>query len=957
MKFRTLQTLRTTLLALIWVLASAAGAQQLTGTYTGASGDTADTQRVMATYPDGTTVTMVASSNLTYNSYFDGTGTAFSAQKLESIGDPTSSMYSPALNTGTTPAALYNVESGVCTPNSSDTSGTSTCDRGTLTISFSRAVTDPVLHISGIGGSATTSPWWGLYADTRTQMIFNLATPGVTLQSTGTPNNLSVTSTQITSSNTSSGTSCQTRNNSRGTTAGCGSVILKGTFTSVTFNMQIRSTQIAGSGTNPANNNLADDTVALTVTTTAPPASALQCSTQMYMIGGAPGSFYYTRTLQTNGTAGTTNINDWRQSGDSTETASLGVSPGGDKLYSASISAGTLRIYDVISRTYTTQTIPGFVSGDRILRMAVTSTGTGYMMSGTKLWSFNSAGVVNAPVTMTLSPNGASTTGFTPAVTINGGNGDFFADSEGNLYMLWSPTDGSSYMDLFKIKPDGTAYFLGRITDTTLSGKAYGGLATLNGKIYATATDGTMVSIDLVNMTVDPVAGALAARNTSDLASCYYPTLAPQITATKTVAQLIKGTGNTSASAQPGDTLEYRIVVRNSGSLNAANTKFYDQIPAGTTYVAGSTTMNFTVVADSGGVMPFSVTGGALIKSPNQNSPATRTTSDGTLYVDTTPGTIPSAAIDNDDTEAVITFRVKINTGVSQVSNQGTVTYLEAPSPVQTDDPGTPTPRDPTVTPVLIANLSITKTGPVSVLPGVTFSYMVTVKNNGPSSATGVSVVDTLPKAVTYVSSGPAATTGTDASGNTTLTWTPGTMASGATLTYTVTVKAPSTTTLQTDASSRNFLNVATVSSPSDSFTSDNRAEAVTAVVYVKLTKAVKNIGANPSATPIPLNGTGWGDSAVGAPGEVLEYCIDFQNFGGLAVQNLVLSDPLNTNTKVIVGTPVVNSTLMTVSPPVVFAGATTGVTTSGGVETVTGTLPNLPVGGSGSLCFRARIN
>ena len=513
----------------------AADAQQLTGNYTGSNGNTTDTQRVSATYGDGTTITMSATNSLTYNSFFDGTGIGFSSQRLDSIGSPTGSMYSPTLDPSTTPAVLYNVEAGDCYPTSTALSGTKVCDRGTLTVTFSRAVTDPVMDISGIGGVATGTGtyWWGgTYTtyDNRTQTILNLASPGVTFQATSGSNNLAVTSTSVTSSSTQSGPSCSSLTNSRGETAGCGSVILKGTFTSVTFNVQIRATRIYTDGdTTTTNDNISDDTIALTFSTTPPPAANLQCSSQMYMIAGAPGSFYYTRTLQASGTAGTTNINDWRNSGNSEETASLAVSPTGDRLYSAAIGTANLRVYNVTTNSYTLKTIPGYTAGtDRILRMAVTSTGTGYMMSGTKLWSFAPDGTVSSPITMTLSTLGASTSGLTPTPTISGGNGDFFADSEGNLYMLWSPTDGtSSYLDLFKIKPDGTTYFLGRITDSTLAGKAYGGLATLNGKIYAVSTDGTMVSINLITMSVDPVASALTARNTSDLASCYYPTLAP----------------------------------------------------------------------------------------------------------------------------------------------------------------------------------------------------------------------------------------------------------------------------------------------------------------------------------------------------------------------------------------------------------------------------------------------
>lgn len=43
---------------------------------------------------------------------------------------------------------------------------------------------------------------------------------------------------------------------------------------------------------------------------------------------------------------------------------------------------------------------------------------------------------------------------------------------------------------------------------------------------------------------------------------------------------------------QPGDTLEYRVVIRNGGTLPAGGVTFSDALPAGTTYVPGSARVN-----------------------------------------------------------------------------------------------------------------------------------------------------------------------------------------------------------------------------------------------------------------------------------------------------------------------------------------------------------------------------
>ena len=50
------------------------------------------------------------------------------------------------------------------------------------------------------------------------------------------------------------------------------------------------------------------------------------------------------------------------------------------------------------------------------------------------------------------------------------------------------------------------------------------------------------------------------------------------------------------------------------------------------------------------------------------------------------------------------------------------------------------------------ADLSIVKTGPATVVAGGSVSYSLVVANNGPSDAANLSVTDTLPAGVTFVS-------------------------------------------------------------------------------------------------------------------------------------------------------------------------------------------------------------
>jgi len=162
-----------------------------------------------------------------------------------------------------------------------------------------------------------------------------------------------------------------------------------------------------------------------------------------------------------------------------------------------------------------------------------------------------------------------------------------------------------------------------------------------------------------------------------------FANLTPAIVAQKAVA----------ASSDPvlaGTTLTYTITVANTGNAPALGTFLEDAIPDGTTYVAGSTTLNGASVPDVGGVMPF--TSSAAINS--LNSPQ---------------GQILSGL----DQTAVIVFQVQIDDPAPpQVFNQGIVTSVGIAASL-TDDPGTPAVGDATATlinSIVTAYLRIRKT-------------------------------------------------------------------------------------------------------------------------------------------------------------------------------------------------------------------------------------------------------
>jgi uncharacterized repeat protein (TIGR01451 family) len=70
-----------------------------------------------------------------------------------------------------------------------------------------------------------------------------------------------------------------------------------------------------------------------------------------------------------------------------------------------------------------------------------------------------------------------------------------------------------------------------------------------------------------------------------------------------------------------------------------------------------------------------------------------------------------------------------------------------------------------TAPPANDANLSLTKTdSPDPVTVGQTLTYTITVQNNGPANATDVTVVDTLPNSVDFISANPSSGTCTQQS-------------------------------------------------------------------------------------------------------------------------------------------------------------------------------------------------
>jgi len=221
---------------------------------------------------------------------------------------------------------------------------------------------------------------------------------------------------------------------------------------------------------------------------------------------------------------------------------------------------------------------------------------------------------------------------------------------------------------------------------------------------------------------------------------------APAFQVLKTVQDVSSG----SAAVMAGDILRYTITVQNIGTENATGVTLRDLIPANTSYVAKSTTLNGTPVADPGvGVSPLQ--NGLPINSPaNQTAGA----------MSAGPGSAAART-------ATVSFQVQIGKNVvagTLISNQGFVdgsgaasgSFPEQPS----DNPATPVPNDPTSVvvgnlPLLYALKTVQLVGDVNgnglVDPGDTLQYTITVTNSGATPATGVVLSDSIPANTSYV--------------------------------------------------------------------------------------------------------------------------------------------------------------------------------------------------------------
>ncbi len=190
----------------------------------------------------------------------------------------------------------------------------------------------------------------------------------------------------------------------------------------------------------------------------------------------------------------------------------------------------------------------------------------------------------------------------------------------------------------------------------------------------------------------------------------------------------------TAGIVDPEDVLRYTITVSNRGGKDATEARLVDLVPEHTTYVAGSTLLNGTAVADDGTESPL-VAGIAI--SSEDLTPPLPATGEGVITTAQTATIVFDVMVDAETERGTI------------ISNQGNVYSLELPLTLTDADGNTGNGAQPTEVVVGDAQqLSITKevavVGGGAAEPGEVLEYLVEVTNISAVPASLVSIYDDL---------------------------------------------------------------------------------------------------------------------------------------------------------------------------------------------------------------------
>jgi uncharacterized repeat protein (TIGR01451 family) len=402
--------------------------------------------------------------------------------------------------------------------------------------------------------------------------------------------------------------------------------------------------------------------------------------------------------------------------------------------------------------------------------------------------------------------------------------------------------------------PPGVSYGSASPAPTSVSGQvvtwSLGDLAdgasipiTLNATVGA-ATRGSVTNSVTVATTSS---GDTLADNTSSATTTI---ITPNVWVTKS------GT----ATVLPGGDLSYTLTYGNNGTAAAAGVSLVDTLPAGTAFVSASP----AVAAQSGSTLTWNL------------------------------GLVPVGG--GGSITVVARTGAGLGGGTSLTNGVSISTTTLGDTPADNTSSATTT--------VIAPNVRVVKAGTATTLPGGLVDYALSYANTGTAAAAGVSLVDTLPPGVTFVSATPAPAS----QSGSTLTWNLGTLNAGAGGSIAVRVQVDAG--LARGAVRTNTSSISTTTLGDDP--SDNISSASTTVIApnVQVTKT--------------------GKARVTA-GESLLYTLSYANTGDAAAAGVSLVDTLPAGAT--------------------FVSATPAPTSQSG-STLTWNLGTLAVGASGSIAL-----
>jgi uncharacterized repeat protein (TIGR01451 family) len=368
------------------------------------------------------------------------------------------------------------------------------------------------------------------------------------------------------------------------------------------------------------------------------------------------------------------------------------------------------------------------------------------------------------------------------------------------------------------------------VTDTLPAGVSFVSVSTSQGTCSGTSSIscniGTLAngSSAVVTVVVDPISVGTVINTAGVIGAIVDPNPANNLAVEQTIigpaADLSVSMSDSADPILAGDTLTYTIVVTNNGPSQALGVTLTDTLPAGVNFVSSST---------SQGSCGGSSTVVCALGSVNAGNGATVVI----VVQSTAAGTLNNTAVVDSDTP-----------DPNPADNMATESTLVNPA----------------------ADLSITKADSADpVTAGMHLTYTITVFNNGPSTATGVTVSDPLPADVNLVS---AVASQGSCSGTGTVVCNLGTLTNQGEAAVTIVVQTTIEGVLSNTAS--------VVGSPLDPDPTNNSSTETT-IVGPAADLAIAMVG-----TPNPVT-----------VGEHLTYTITITNDGPSAATGVVVTDTL----------------------------------------------------------------